>query len=460
MNIRNALVLLIALVITGNARSQQLVYDGPPPEIKAHIDAFIQAFNSGSADEFEKMAQSNYSPEGIRRRTPEERKSMYERMQADFGKLTLKRVERRGPDAPLQLYVTGSTGTAATITMELEAAAPYRISGLRVELGNEHEPQGNTLAPPEIRGDMTSVEISNRLDTYFAKFAAGDVFSGVVLVAKGGNPVFQHAYGYADRNNKIPNKLGTRFNLGSINKAFTQVAIEQLVEEGKLSPTDTVGKILPDYPQAETRAATVSQLLSHTAGIADFFGEDFSRTAKDLFRSNEDYYKFVSSRKPLFAPGERNQYCNGCYITLGAIIARASGMPYEQYIAEHVYKPAGMMSAGPVQTDAINEDVAVGYTHRSIDHQLRPNIFLHGAQGSAAGGGYATANDLLAFDSAMRAGRLTKTGKSGMRQIAGGAAGCNSVLASSGEWTVIVLSNLDPPTGENLGEAVIHALVP
>jgi D-alanyl-D-alanine carboxypeptidase len=454
-------VIALTLALAELSLAQQIVRGGPPPEIKSHIDAFIQAFNSGNADEFEKMTATHYSPDLLKKRTAADRKRLFERMQGDFGKLSLERVERRGPDAPLQLFVKGSTGTAATIVMDLDPESPFLIAGLRVEVGGGgDEPQSRGPAPPDINSSMSSAEISTRLDNYFAKLASADTFSGVVLVAKSGNPVFQHAYGFADRGNKVANTIQTRFNLGSINKAFTQVAIAQLVDQGKLSLSDTVGKWLPDYPQEETRAATIAQLLNHTGGIADFFGDQFASAAKDRFRSNEDYFRLVSSQKPLFAPGKRNQYCNGCYITLGAIIARVSSMPYEKYIAENVYKPAGMATAGPVQTDAINENVAVGYTRRSVDDQLRPNIFMHGAQGSAAGGGFATAADLLAFDSAMRAGRFTgdNSRPPGGNSIAGGAPGCNSVLATSGEWTVIVLSNFDPPTGERLGEAVARAL--
>ena len=140
------------------------------------------------------------------------------------------------------------------------------------------------------------------------------------------------AYGLANREKQIPNTVRTRFNIGSINKEFTQTAIRQLVRDGKLSLTDTLGKFFPNYPQATSRAATVEQLLTHRGGLADFFGPEFNQAAKDRFASNADYFTFVSSLPPSFAPGERNQYCNGCYIALGAIIEKVSGMPYEKYV--------------------------------------------------------------------------------------------------------------------------------
>jgi D-alanyl-D-alanine carboxypeptidase len=137
------------------------------------------------------------------------------------------------------------------------------------------------------------------------------VFSGVALIARHGEPVFHRAYGLANRSNATPNTTRTRFNLGSINKIFTQTAIEQLIAQDKLTRATTLGSVLPDHPQEVTRAATIEQLLEHTAGLPDFFGQEFSNTSKARFRNNADYYQFVASTPPLFAPGARNQYCNG-----------------------------------------------------------------------------------------------------------------------------------------------------
>src|SRR5688572_27687831 len=238
-------------------------------------------------------------------------------------------------------------------------------------------------APPPINRSMTSVEIEKQLDAYFAKLASNEQFSGVALVARNGVPLFFRAYGFADHEKKIPNTIRTRFNLGSINKMFTQAAIRQLVAAGKLSMTDTLGKFFPDYPQAVSRAATVEQLLGHRAGLADFFGDAFTRAPKSQFASNADYFKFVSALPPTFPPGERNQYCNGCYIALGAIVEKVSGMPYEKYVAEHVFARAEMTSTGYPRSDRPSPDIANGYTRRSGDGALRNNVEMHGEIGRA-----------------------------------------------------------------------------
>ena len=449
---------VLVLALATSAAAQQHVGDGPPPEIRAHIDAFVKAFNSGNPDAWEAMAQAHFSPAALQRRTAAQRKDGYQSLRRDFGNITITRVERNAPDAPLEISVKGDAGASGTFTMELEAEAPYRIERLGVRIGGPAgDDEKSSVPAPTVNGQMNDAAIAQALDAYFTQLTAADTFSGNVVVAKDGKAVFEKSYGYADRANKLANNSATRFNLGSINKTFTQAAIQQLVGKGKLALTDTLGKLIPDYPQQETRAATVEQLLHHTAGVANFFGEEFDHTNKDRFRSNADYYKWVAAMKPQFAPGARREYCNGCYIVLGEIIARVSGMPYEQYIAENVFKPAGMNASGALQSDGINANVAIGYTRRE-GNDLHANFLMHGASGSAAGGGYSTARDLLAYSEAARHGRIPGVAASEGMGIAGGAPGINAALEENGPWTIIVLTNFDPPAGEQLAGAVSQAL--
>ena len=138
----------------------------------------------------------------------------------------------------------------------------------------------------------------------------------------------------------------------------------------------------PDYSQAASRSATVEQLLTHRRGVADFFGPDFNRAEKNRFASNADYFTFVGGLPPTFAPGDRSQYCNGCYIALGAIVERASGMPYETYVAEHIFVRTRMSSTGYPRSDRPGPGIALGYTRRGADGSLRPNVTMHGVTGS------------------------------------------------------------------------------
>jgi D-alanyl-D-alanine carboxypeptidase len=446
-----ALVLCFALTV----HAQQVIRTGPSPEMRALFDHIVQAFNSGNADTWDAFVQARFSPELQQKIPPAQRAQMYKQLVSDFGTIAIDGVRREGPEAPLQMQVKGSNGNGVFILGV--SGEPPRIVSFGVEAGERGPaaPVGDTPLP-ELGGSLTSDEIDRRLDGYFSTLAKQEVFSGVALVARNGVPVFMKAYGMADRDRKLPNTIRTRFNIGSINKEFTQTAIRQLVREGKLSPDDTLGKFFPDYPQAVSRNATVQQLLSHRGGLSDFFGAQFNAAPKDRFASNTDYFKFVSGLPPNFAPGERNQYCNGCYIALGAIIEKVAGMPYEKYMAEHVYGRAEMTSTGFPRTDRREDDMAIGYTRRDGDGTLRPNTAMHGVTGSAAGGNYSTALDLLTYAKAVKAGRFP--GNEPGIGIAGGAPGTNAVLEARGEWTVIVLSNFDPPVAERVGVAIADAL--
>jgi CubicO group peptidase (beta-lactamase class C family) len=465
------LTVLSLCVAAAAPGSQDRATGGPPPEIRARIDAFVAAFNSGSAETFEAMAREHYAPALLARRTQADRAAFHRQMFAEFGRIAVGRITRRGPEAPLQLHATGATGATAVIALQLEPAAPFRIAAITVD--DDGGPDTPAIAPPPIDARMAPQVLARALDAYLSKLADADALSGVVLVAKDGKPFFEKAYGFAERAFRVPNTPAMRFNLGSINKSFTQVAVAQLAAAGRLSYGDPLSTFIPDYPQEATRTATIEQLLGHTAGVSDFFGEDFSRAPKDRFRSNADYYRFVSSRPALFAPGARSQYCNGCYIVLGEIIERVSGVPYETYVAKHVFEPAGMKAAGFLQTDTVEANVAEGYTRRTPGGDLRRTVHMRGVAGSGAGGAYATAADLVAYDSALREHRLLDAARSArvLRQpraapgrlmggygIAGGAPGTSAVLDSDGTWTVIVLTNFDPPAGENVGVAIMKAL--
>jgi CubicO group peptidase (beta-lactamase class C family) len=180
--------------------------------------------------------------------------------------------------------VLGATGLGAQGPIpEIRARISAFVAGV-----NGTADAFEVMAQANFTSSMSPDDVSKVLDDYITPLVAADTFSGTVLVAKGGTRMFERAYGLADRAQRVANTMATRFNIGSINKAFTKTAIGQLVAQGKLALTDTVGARLPDYPNADAKPATISQLLEHRAGIADFFGDSFAAAPKDRFRSNAD----------------------------------------------------------------------------------------------------------------------------------------------------------------------------
>jgi CubicO group peptidase (beta-lactamase class C family) len=312
-------------------------------------------------------------------------------------------------------------------------------------------PPQRPFAPPPISASQSPAELEVALDAYLRPLVDADRFSGVLLLARDGAPVFHKAYGLADRSAGMPNTIGTRFNLSSINKVFTSAAIAQLKTAGRVKGDDTIGALLPDYPNPQARGATIDQLLNHRGGVSDFFGPEFAAMSPARFRSNADYFAFVAPRPLLFEPGSQRRYCNGCYIVLGEIIAKVSGMPYEQFMQENVFAPRGMADTGWLQSDVPAGRVAMGYSRRVPGHdgRLTANLFTRGASGSAAGGGFSTTGDLLKF--------VKTADRMGAEAFAGGSPGSSTLVEGRGPWTAIVLTNLDPPAA-SVGVAVLDAL--
>jgi CubicO group peptidase (beta-lactamase class C family) len=310
-------------------------------------------------------------------------------------------------------------------------------------------------------------------------------------MAKDGKPFLLEAVGLADRDFAVPNRTDTKFNIGSINKIFTQVAIAQLAAEGKLALNDTIRKHLPDSKIPEADRITIQQLLTMTSGMGDFFGNKYDATPKDKIRTLRDYLALFETDPLKFAPGTSRGYSNAGYVVLGLIVEKVSGRNYHEYVRDRIFAPAGMKNTDSWPLDAVVTNRAVGYTREAPAAQQRTsgaawvtNVYGLPGRSSSAGGGDSTAEDLLAFDAALRGDKLLprewtdwfysdkaapprggddKSGPppasgaapkkhSGGFGFAGGTGGANAVVECDLDtgYTLVVLANQDPPAAESL----------
>jgi CubicO group peptidase (beta-lactamase class C family) len=242
------------------------------------------------------------------------------------------------------------------------------------------------------------------------KRATDGEFSGVVLVAHHDKILLESSYGFADREAKIPNTLETRFHLASAGKMFTAVAIAQLVSKGKLSYTDTVAKILPDYPNREVaEKVTVHQLLTHSAGLGTFFESPGFVPGRKYSNATEEMAVY-KDEKLFFEPGTRWRYSNAGFSLLGAIIERLSGKTYLEYVRENIFRPLKMKDTYSNVNGETDPHTSVFYTQSPTDplgvEPYVPNRGLGASQGSGFGGGFSTAGDLFKFVRALRTNRL------------------------------------------------------
>ncbi|MNK15423.1 Penicillin-binding protein 4* [compost metagenome] len=245
--------------------------------------------------------------------------------------------------------------------------------------------------------------IVDPIKTHLKNLEKENNLSGVVLIAKDGKPIYRETFGFSNLPDRVKNKPDTKFNLASINKMFTAIAIMQLVESGKISLQDKVGKHLTDYSNKTVAdSVTIHQLLTHTSGMFSFW-EEYDKLAKEKFKTVSDYLPLFVDKKLAFAPGSDFYYSNSGFMVLGLIIEKLSGQNYFDYVKEHIYRPAKMINTDAYELDNAISNLATGYT-MSLEEpgQWKNNTFLNPTKGTPAGGGYSTADDLLNFANALQ----------------------------------------------------------
>jgi D-alanyl-D-alanine carboxypeptidase len=337
------------------------------------------------------------------------------------------------------------------MTIILRLLVPMSLLGSSIA-AQQAPPGAQPLRPSPI----AETELVGRLSRSIDSLATAGQFSGVAVLAKNGVPVFQHAYGMANRERAIANNLQTAFNLGSINKVFTQIAILQLSAAGKLNLDSTLAVYWPDYPnKAVASKITIRQLMRHTSGIGgNIFDAPIGGTRHDV-RTLKDYLALFVNEPPQFEPGTSNAYSNAGYVVLGLLIERLSGQDYYTYVRDHIFEPAGMTRTGSFFVDSLPPNTAIGYTtgreNSPAGTPLHPNTQELPGRGSSAGGGYSTAEDLLKFLKALREHRIPNGLPAGLG-IAGGSGGINGVVEGMlpGGYDLVVLTNLDPPAAERV----------
>ena len=200
-----------------------------------------------------------------------------------------------------------------------------------------------SLAVPAaaLAGPERSDDLAARLDRIFAEAYPATGPGAAVIVVQDGKPILRKGYGLANVELSVPITPEMVFRVGSVTKQFTAAAILKLVEAGRLSLSDEIGRFLPDFP-TRGKKMTVEQLLTHTSGIKSVTGmpswsprmrEDWTPAQIIAFFQNE----------PLdFEPGTKWKYNNSGYHLLGAIIEKVSGKKYEDFVAEAIFRPLGM----------------------------------------------------------------------------------------------------------------------
>jgi CubicO group peptidase (beta-lactamase class C family) len=317
---------------------------------------------------------------------------------------------------------------------------------------------------------LTQTEFEKKTDSYVQQYLDLDIFSGVVLVAEKGKPVYHKAFGLANRETKTPNTIDTRFDIGSMNKSMTKVLILKLVNEGKLKLNDKLGQYLKGFPKEASEKITIEHLLNHQSGYGDYHTPEYWEIPlKD--KSLQKALSHIQRLPLLFEPGTEREYSNAGYVLLGLIAEKATEKPYYDLIESYIIKPLGLKNTYLRDKYSV-PDRAIGY-FKNFKGEIRSNEDF-GEIPTPAGGFYSTTSDMLNFYIAFHYGEKLWNEKTrslddrypfyqqhlttgGAMTHAGGFEGANTVHFEilRDQISVLVFANMDEPVAERLGAGIL-----
>src|SRR5580693_166477 len=323
--------------------------------------ALAAALRAGGEEALRRFMAENYAASALAERWPEVRLRSLARVVGVLGHGELASVEPFGERSIELVFKAERRPLWVHFRLDLEPEPPHGVTAIRIRA--EDQPPARVASGPP----LSEAEALAAIDAAASKRAAAGEFSGVVEVARDGRSLLRRALGVAHRGFGVPVQADTRFNLGSIDKLFTQILVQQLGEQGKLDPREHLIRYLPDFPnRAVAEKVTIQQLLDHTSGLGDIFGERFRATPKARLRKLADYLPLFVDQPLLFEPGSEQRYSNAGYIVLGLVIERVTGKSYYEAVQERVFAPAGMLHSDFSALDDPAPNRAEGYTHQPV----------------------------------------------------------------------------------------------
>jgi CubicO group peptidase (beta-lactamase class C family) len=252
----------------------------------------------------------------------------------------------------------------------------------------------------EVSAKLNSKKVDSLLNEIFDKEGPG----GAALIVKEGKTIYRKAFGMANLEFDIKMTPDNIFQIGSITKQFTAVAILQLVEQGKMNLDDDITKYIEDYP-THGHNITIEHLLTHTSGIKEFSKiEGRSPNVGRIDHTPEELINLFKNKPMDFKPGEKFQYNNSAYMLLGHIIEKVSGQPYPQYIQDNLLKPLNMDHSSYGSVTEIIPRKASGYSKN--DEGYIKAGYLSMSYAYSAGAIFSTVEDLSKWYYALTSGQV------------------------------------------------------
>jgi len=244
-------------------------------------------------------------------------------------------------------------------------------------------------------------------DSLFRVIYSNDAPGASIAIVEKGKPVFKKSYGLADLNTKEKIGSGTNFNIGSLTKQFTAMAILQLAGKKKLSLNDHLGKFFPELNKKPVEIITIQQLLTHSSGIINHY--DYADTINRKHAHIADVLNAIKNiDSTYFSPGSGYRYSNTAYCLLALIIEKISGLSYSAYMKENIFQPLGMKHTTIWSDTGKISNMANGYEYDKTMNSFKKsgadeNIFFS-TEGD--GGIYTSIDDYLKWMNALQSGKI------------------------------------------------------
>ena len=284
--------------------------------------------------------------------------------------------------------------------------------------------------------------ISSKIDSLLKDAESKQIFSGVVLISHDGKEFYYKQIGYADWQSKRPFTRYTLFNIGSLNKQFTEEIIHQLAKENKLKYDDKLNKYSDMYSDEIGNNITIQLLLDMSAGLGDYLMlPKFREISENDYTINE-LINIIKSEPLLFEPGKGKQYSNSGYVVLGAVIEKVTGKSYLENLRERIALPLGLKSIYYTKAEKEKQkDRAFGTI---LDFEGMKTSLDDYSNSTPAGGIYSNVDDLLRFAQAKLQSKIPSGKKYGRGSFAGGTPMWNSTISfnESNGYVSVIMANM------------------
>ncbi len=315
--------------------------------------------------------------------------------------------------------------------------------------------------------------VVSQVDSVMNQFVKLKMFSGVVLISINNNPLYHKAFGFANYKEKTLNKLNTKFYIGATTQFLTAILTLQLVQDGKLILSDTIGKYLPGFNKNGKSKVTILDLLLNKSGFGNYAGDPLYKKLRDSLKSTADFVSIIRKEKLNFEPGTKISYSTSGFVILAAIIEKIYGKNFNDILKEKIFSPLKMNESGFDIAISNEGGRATGYKVLP-DEDLDGNLDLNLKNGGDSGI-YTTAGDLLKLDKSLATDTILLSNKNKLKLftkdfsnpgnrswkdyisketfgIEGSIPGFNAVwyrFFKEG-YTIIVLSNFSQPSAEEV----------